>query len=459
MTLRETVESIQHRGLGGLSGGYYGRRTALSAALERLAAYDAVVTEPQPLRIDEVTEKVKACLACRSADSLRRRDWRVVPWVMWGNTDAADHEWFLDDLFAILAAPDHPTSVVRSLVHAYVAFFDPARPSFPRVGRFLRHRTLSVETSFGRRWLEIDRRFGVFDPERAPALIAEHVITSNDIREALAQTGIDPERVSDSLAGHAFGAACSAVAREVRSSTSASAVELAATRLTEWNRGEAGGPRYVTRTAMMASKLLEAVDGRSVGETADILLRFFVDVLGDPRINDARWRDVSAAARDVAMRLLVKATLEDFFAVINATAEARHWWERREFWLGYYNKGVITDAWVAFGPRAATKARQLEQRYASLVNATDNAHSAVILRISDLVIVEWSHNGRCRFFPREAASWAPGCYDRRYDYRELNENCPYEYLTHMGSWQARFAAKIYRFTGVPHPKYGRGSIY
>jgi hypothetical protein len=158
------------------------------------------------------------------------------------------------------------------------------------------------------------------------------------------------------------------------------------------------------------------------------------------------------------MRVLVRSTLRDFTKVIDATADARHWNERRPFWLGYYEMGAIEDAWVAFGPKAISRAGRFEHTYARLDNASDTAHSALILRIRDLIIVEWSHNGRCSFFPRVGKSWTPELYAPRYNFLVLHResDATGDYLPHMLSWQYRFANRIYRDTRVQHPKFGIG---
>jgi hypothetical protein len=157
------------------------------------------------------------------------------------------------------------------------------------------------------------------------------------------------------------------------------------------------------------------------------------------------------------MALLVKTTLEDFFRVIDATAVRQDMWmERKEFWLAYWRGNAIDHAWVAFGPGAASRAGALGHRYGSL-NGGAQSHSALILRISDLTIIEMSHDGRCLFFPNPREP-RPGNYDLSYNSPAMRDQCTAygNSLTHRGDWRPRFAAAIYEYTGIRHPSYGAG---
>ena len=105
---------------------------------------------------------------------------------------------------------------------------------------------------------------------------------------------------------------------------------------------------------------------------------------------------------------LAYGTIERFFEVIDASAMAEHWNERRTFWASYADKGVVTDAWVAYGPIAyklAQRSQDSSFRFGQLTNARLKDHSALLLRIGTLLVADYSHNGSCRFF--QAGSWQP----------------------------------------------------
>jgi hypothetical protein len=455
VSLRGTANAIRDRRLGAIAPHYFAPQTAIGKVLRRVEGSETKALIPVPLRMDEVSGKVNRCLETRSCDSLVKRDWRVVPWVMWRGSRAADEDWFLDQLFAYISSA-RPLSVIRALVHAYVAYFDPKRTSCHRVALFLREQALEKGTTFGQKWLQIDAKFSVFDPAVAPRSIGFHVADSANCLLALSEAGIARDAVDGELARRSFEIATDAVGLHLRQTQDQERMNRAINHLIAWNTSEAGTRRY--NTPRMATKLLESLESSSASaELRDRLVRYFVKALGDPRINRAKWHNVSDRALDVAMRVLVLATLEDFFRVIDATASATYWRERREFWLGYYNAGSISDAWVAFGPAALRVAKSLKMQYGELIGATESNHSSLIVRISDFVIVEWSHMGRCRFYPQKTGWWSPGSYDKTYNFRELlAHDVPGYYATHGANWQYHFAKRIFELTGVRHPRFGGG---
>jgi hypothetical protein len=458
-TLRNAVHSIRTRRIGSLSAKYYPPHTELSLVLPRLEHLEQRVEKPSRSRLEVVSEKVDDCLLRRSCSTLGRADWRVVPWIMWdGSKTAGDQDWFLDALFAFISA-ERPKSVVRALVHAYVYFFDPERTSFHRVALFLKSCISTMSDRFAETWIGFNNRCELFNPRLAPSCIAQLALASSNLFESLREVGLTGDQIDGGLARASFSYAYQVVARNLTNVNDQEAIRRAIDQLLSWGTGTAEHFRYQSLFAPMATTLLESLaSSNAASEVQERLVRYFVDKFGDPRLNRAKWHGISKAAFEVAMRILVRATLDDFTRVIDATADPRHWRERKPFWLKYYEIGAIEDAWVAFGPSAVSHARHLEKRYALLNNASDNAHSALILRISDLIIVEWSHNGRCRFFPRGAGAWTPDLYAARYDFKLLHyrSDHPGGFLPHMNNWQFRFAHVIYESTGIQHPQFGAG---
>jgi hypothetical protein len=302
-------------------------------------------------------------------------------------------------------------------------------------------------------------RCRLFEPSRAGYQMSSLLLQADDVMSGFEGLGISREQVDGGLAQAAFTHGYEAVARALAKPRSESDLTRALKVIFTWGDGAAGDFRYRTLLTPMGTALLEALSSSPASlDVQDQIVHYFVQKLGDPRLNRARWLDISQTAFDTAMRILVRATLEDFTRVIDATADARHWRERKPFWLKYYELGVIEDAWVAFGPKAVSKAHRLDKSYGLLEGASETAHSALILRIRDLVIVEWSHNGRCRFFPR-SGGWVPESYAKRYNFRELHRRSDEsgDYLSHMNNWQLKFANRIFRETNVRHPKFGIGA--
>lgn len=184
---------------------------------------------------------------------------------------------------------------------------------------------------------------------------------------------------------------------------------------------------------------------------------------GHPGVQPTRWLGVSRAAQDVMRRWLVGTTLDDFFLILDRTAqqgsqEANRWQYRRAFWGAYYRHGLIRDAWVAAGARA----RELLQRrrrsgmiqYANLYGGTAN-DCLLLLKIGGLTIAEWSHTGMCRFWLQGNKS-SPHFYREYYEKNAIHRGDPDEAYRHDNSaaysWQDEFASYIRANTGASVPE-------
>jgi hypothetical protein len=157
------------------------------------------------------------------------------------------------------------------------------------------------------------------------------------------------------------------------------------------------------------------------------------------------------------LRWLAKASLEQFLRVVDHTVRiARHQWpHRRGFWGAYIARGYVTDAWVVFGRDGQAYAERLAREtqdkgmaeFGCLTGANAD-QSVLLLRIGDLVVADWSHNGTLRIWHRESER-APKFYDPRYEARALRGSCdfdtPHDAYLH---WQQRARDYIRRETNI-----------
>lgn len=137
----------------------------------------------------------------------------------------------------------------------------------------------------------------------------------------------------------------------------------------------------------------------------ELVGNFLCQTIGDPRIHRRHWHDIPEEVRNVLLRWLVGDSLEDFFRVLDRTALDRHWVYRRAFWLAYFDRELIDDAWIVVDPAAAPI---LRRNFAGEVRAgrlrrganVQVNHSVLLLCIRGVTIAEWSHNGKCRVWRR-----------------------------------------------------------
>jgi hypothetical protein len=178
---------------------------------------------------------------------------------------------------------------------------------------------------------------------------------------------------------------------------------------------------------------------------------------GDPRSRGrASWSLVEDDVQAIFRSWLARATVLQFLDVVGEVARDDQWRYRRAFWTSYLHDRLIEDAWVAFGSRATPYARRMQDRlgergrlYGSVEPGTGRSpdQSALLVRIGDLLIVDWSHNGRYNVW-RPGQGGRPRLYEDRYNASDLDAAPLRE--SHTGSpgyhWQQRLAEIIRRDT-------------
>lgn len=187
----------------------------------------------------------------------------------------------------------------------------------------------------------------------------------------------------------------------------------------------------------------------------EVLQEFFLRHYGDPRFGgNTNWRFVDRHCREVMLRWLVSATLEDFFNLLDTVAIERMWKYRRAFWQAYLDEGVIEDAWIVLGRdarRMLSEELRTSQNYGRFKygERVSSNHAVLVLRMQGLVVADWSHSGRCRIW-RQLNERAPDLYARQYSRRDLVSGADIE-VTHAyadaGSWQGRVVEWIRREKG------------
>src|SRR5690606_38115463 len=151
--------------------------------------------------------------------------------------------------------------------------------------------------------------------------------------------------------------------------------------------------------------------------------------LGHPRLRPEEWQGSSSDAQAVMLQWLISDTLNDFFDLLDITAFDRHWQVRKAFWQQYLDKGVVLDAWIVLGPEARGYGLGLLNQvhdYGSLQGA-EATQSVLLMRIDDLIIAEWSHNGRCRIWRQGIDHGAPELYKLSYKAWELRREAGAEF--------------------------------
>lgn len=194
---------------------------------------------------------------------------------------------------------------------------------------------------------------------------------------------------------------------------------------------------------------------------------------GDPISAKDKWPSVpndlgGAAARDKCLQTVhqwgVFRAITLFFNIIERVVDPEyrhHFPARRKFWLGYFNSGDITDAWVILGSKAQYEISQLKTdpdsdyaalKYGRLIDARSD-QCALLMRLGKTTIMEFSHSGRARMWGEKdfAESWGskiPVLRQHSYSAHRLRAPCPEaQMFRHYGPWQRRVTSCISALSG------------
>jgi hypothetical protein len=334
----------------------------------------------------------------------------------------------------------------RAMVEAYFRRFPETHGGFDQLCRHLDRIASRKDSS----WKALAETWKVFDPIQGPKTVGAALLGS-DPGSVLKATGLTGELASGGFSRAAWRFACTETAESDAESVPKRVRALL--RLAEF-LGDLPNER-----AHYARALLKPLTkGVSNPALKRLVIGELVGRIGDPRLDRSRWAGLqreleadfpeedSAGLIQKLVFWLVENAVHQFLDVVDHDADPEQWPYRKAFWLSYLNAGHVTDAWVAFGPAAADRARDLAESsksgvrlYADLTGGNQPGQSVLLMRIDNLIVGDWSHNGQCRF-------WTPASKAGR---RLLNAD---------GSWRSSYATPQLRTLDVHEPLIGARAI-
>lgn len=244
----------------------------------------------------------------------------------------------------------------------------------------------------------------------------------------------------------------------------------------------AGAIHESVRMAAMVGLVLGAVE-RPPGEDLIKEISNLVEQnFDDPVTRKDRWPSVvdelgGEGTRERCIETVRKwqvfRSITLFFKIIEQVVESEHKHQfpiRRDFWLNYFNQGLVTDAWVILGPSAQSLMRQLSKqadgdyrvlKFGKLKDGT-SGQCALLIKLGDITVVEFSHNGRMRVWgPEQRAVTSstrvlqlldrvPQLHEETYRAVGLRRECPSDQMfTHdpNGRWRINAERCINRLSG------------
>ena len=413
-----------------------------------------------PEKIGELQKRIFHCADEGTLHTLSRRDMREgCKVVLHPPTPLAGAPVVIDGLLHQVERHKRRAAFF-AVIDCYLDGFESENPTVISLAEKLRAMASRWEWRANDHWPERLDQFSLLDPAKAPELIARRVLSSGKHpRDVLAGAGLDADgRRFGGLVEAAFRFACHLVMGwQGQEAIDGQRV------LIDWARDEGGKfgyqrswPHFVTASLVP----WEVVEPSEAHKSALIeMLEHFGG--GDPRAQPQRWREVmdnAPGAYAVLMRWLTRASVLQFLDVVDRLMPDHQsklmWAYRRAFWTSYLlsdgNSPGIDAAWVAFGDEGARLANKAaresgDKSFSAFGKQNDKStvHAALILRMGDLTIVDWSHNAKYQVWKRGEKD-APKLFEPKYRYGALY-NAPID-GSHVWpatySWQRRLAQII-----------------
>jgi len=130
-----------------------------------------------------------------------------------------------------------------------------------------------------------------------------------------------------------------------------------------------------------------------------------------------------------------------------------HWEDRREFWGWYLDESHVTEIWPVVGSKAAVELERMNReatdgrklKFGRLSGASSD-QCVLLIKIGQLTIAEWSHNGSVRFWLAGNPS-TPELYRGNYQGHKLRADSDWE-RRHTPSWQGDVDRQVAQHTGI-----------
>lgn len=383
-----------------------------------------------------------------------RHDLKWLPYVVYRPLDgapclAADPD-FAREFLAFL---DAETRRLPPALWVTLRDYPASMPTFPVLLTGLAGKLLSSRVWSARVWQQRHENYRLFDPA-GPEALAESLLKvgGSKVEDILAGAGL----IGDLSSGGFIRAVHRQLLAKLTNSPQRGMLEAnVLTRPFEFMEVDRHKLKLEDMAAEIADALLVPCSGQATHPaTRHSIQDFLLRHLDDPRVFPQKWQRVSDEGRAVMLRWLVEATLEDFFRLIGRYAWMPHWQYRHAFWHAYFRAGVISDACVVLGDEARAAARdvfrQQAVQFGRFSGGAQRDHSVLLLRIGNLVVAEWSHNGACRVWDADD-SIAPKLHELRYDGTQLKTGADHEQRHHASetyTWQRQLADYIRRETGI-----------
>jgi hypothetical protein len=364
---------------------------------------------------------------------------------------------------ALQSSPRRAKRWLSTLFFTYCEYFDSANPEFLDFATRFLSALQQAQGLFAEKLRGMHRTHSFFSPGDVASRLANSFFLDhqNTVDMQLADMLLWPRFVVSGLGCAVFKAGLSLPGVHYKQTQTI-------IRIMDWNKLL---PADVVKTDLrvpFANAMLSHWGREKPADSIkNILIDFFVRVYGDPRFSGHRqfqWHGVAPQAMGSFLNWLTGDTLRGFMKLLQRTADDI-WVHRQKFWMAYYEKGCIDEAWLALGYDAFLQASKLKSDekgmgFGRIESGASNNQSVLLLKIGDLIFTEWSHNGSLRA-SHQSDEMAPNLYQNIYQGAALRSIVSMDFhygmnvnpqLVHSnssgGTWQRKARDFICRHTGV-----------
>jgi hypothetical protein len=423
------------------------KRSRASEVFDRVATRRSEIASPHGVDLDALEAKVREIARTGQWAELDARDLWHVPACLWsGKPPLASDINVVTGYLGVLRQQRSRIATKAPIFH-YLLRFEADSTDFGMSGLHLASEVEHWQWD----WAKRQDRFRLFDADGGPNAVAQQALEDHAPRTVLDDAGLSGPLSASGFAMACFREAATEVQKRLQRSANAELVG----RLVEFVTAQDGRMSIRTARYVADALLTPWLSADPSDELRDYVRGTLLKFLNDPRVRPAEWNGVDPDAKRVMFRWLARASLEQFLAVVDQTAPGQQWEFRRAFWGAYIDRNYVHDSWVVFAPTGAARARQLARERADAGMLTFGAlrgaaadQAVLLLRVGDLIIADWSHNGSLRIW-HDNDPGAPKIHQHETEYHStsLRTNCAFA-KWHVGSWQQDAEAFIRTHTGI-----------
>lgn len=401
--------------------------------------------------VREVPERDREKLLCKLLEHVETWQWKGVKmsFICSAAPILFDKEFRDQEEFALLRkfylqetiVTDSP-SFISAMISAYIRSYEPGSPHTVKIINCLEFASEHVSE----KWQDVTRRLpAFFDANKAHLALAAKMILMDSPWQELKQFGITRPH-DPGLMTHAHLAYIALLAPELDQRPM---VE----KLFSWLKPEGRSSALMYGAAAAINALLSHwLHQQPDEELSRYLTETLVSYYGDPRVSRGGiWGSVDDSCRNLIINWLTRENILFFLDVVSKVEDSHMWEPRRRFWLGLYNEGKITAAWVAFSDMASRKAKDMKSamRDSSTLNFgnqtaggyRDNT-SLLILQIGKCIVIEGSHSYKVHIFKNNDEQ-APKLFQADYDAALIRTIPGVIRIAHQGySWTEKVREQI-----------------